>query len=83
VTNGLRLHSFILLDFWSTQTRRCIHRIQPPGEVTLAGVQLFLALRPDRPPAPECERVHMRARLANGAIVPGWPLPRNDSTDAA
>ena len=42
-----------------------------------------MSLRTDRPPVPECEHVHMRARLADGAIVPGWPLPRNDSTDAA
>jgi hypothetical protein len=25
--------------------------------------------RPDRPPAPECERVHMQARLADGAAT--------------
>ncbi|MEI6104824.1 MAG: hypothetical protein WCP70_12870, partial [Methanothrix sp.] len=59
-----------------------VTKIQPPEKLSTPA-RLFLALRPDRPPAPECERVHMRARLADGAIVSGWPLPRNDSTDAA
>jgi len=40
-------------------------------------------IRPDWPPAPECERVHMRARLADGTLSPDRPLLRNDSTDAA
>jgi hypothetical protein len=35
-----------------------------------------LSLRPDRPPAPECERVHMRARLADGYADTRQPGPQ-------
>ncbi|MEI6103692.1 MAG: hypothetical protein WCP70_07075 [Methanothrix sp.] len=42
----------------------------------------LLALRPDRPPDPE-RLPGYRVRLADDGCGPGWPLPKNGSTDAA
>jgi hypothetical protein len=70
-------------DYQLIVITKCRRYQDPAPEKLFTPARLSLALRPDRPTAPECERVHMRARLANDAIVPGWPLPRNDSTDAA
>ncbi|MCX6678751.1 MAG: hypothetical protein NTX42_00080 [Methanothrix sp.] len=43
---------------------------------------LSLALRPDRPLDPE-RLPGNRVRMADDGCGPGWPLPKNGSTDAA